>query len=88
MRLIRFQLNLAENVAYGIDNIEKNWKEYNGSTVEYSIDFDSTIIKFQMKVEELNEAKDGVSPEEKQSDDLDEDTKGGQKGGQKNSTYK
>lgn len=48
-------VKLAENAGYGLDNIENNWKEYNGSTVEYIIDFDSTIVKFQTEVEGVNE---------------------------------
>lgn len=40
-------VRLAENAGYGLDNIENNWKEYNGSTVEYIIAFDSTIVKFE-----------------------------------------
>ena len=47
-------IKLAENAGYGLDNIENNWKKYNGSTVEYIIDFDSTIVKFQTEVEEVN----------------------------------
>lgn len=48
-------VKLAENAGYGLDNIENNWKEYNGSTVEYIIDFDSTIVKFQTEVEGVSE---------------------------------
>jgi len=48
-------VKLAENAGYGLDNIENNWKEYNGSTVDYIIDFDSTIVKFKTKLEGVNE---------------------------------
>ena len=38
---------LAENTGYGLDNIEHHWKEYNGTSVDYAIDFDSTKHKKQ-----------------------------------------
>ena len=44
-------VRLAENAGYGLDNIENNWKEYNGTAVEYNIDFDSSILKFKTKIE-------------------------------------
>ena len=50
-------MKLAENAGYGLDNIENNWKEYNGTTVAYSIDFDSTIVKLQTEVEGVSEGE-------------------------------
>ena len=39
-------IKLAENAGYGIDKIESNWQEYNNTTPEYKLDFDSTILIF------------------------------------------
>jgi len=38
-----------------LDNIENNWKQYNDTSVEFNIDFDSTILKFKTKHEGVNE---------------------------------
>jgi hypothetical protein len=43
---------LAENTGYGLDKIEHHWKEYNGTSVDYVIDFDSTIVKLRTKIDE------------------------------------
>ena len=48
-------VRLAENAGYGLDNIENNWKQYNDTSVEFNIDFDSTILKFKTKHEGVNE---------------------------------
>lgn len=61
-------VKLAENAGYGLDNIENNWKEYNGSTVEYIIDFDSTIVKFQTEVEEVKEKSNEKISEQLRND--------------------
>lgn len=68
-------VKLAENAGYGLDNIENNWKEYNGSSVEYVIDFDSTIVRFETEVEDSKSEKTKIET-------------GGQKGGQKISLTK
>lgn len=41
-------VKLAENVGYGFDKIEKNWKIYNNTQPEYEIDFDSVIVKMDI----------------------------------------
>jgi predicted HTH transcriptional regulator len=46
-------VKLAENAGYGLDKIEHNWKEYNGTSVDYVIDFDSTIVKLRTKIDEV-----------------------------------
>ena len=46
-------VKLAENAGYGLDNIEHNWKEYNGTSVHYLIDFDSTIVNLRTQIDEL-----------------------------------
>lgn len=43
---------LAENAGYGLDNMEDNWRSYNGTVPEYEIAFDSTIVKFNTLVKE------------------------------------
>jgi hypothetical protein len=45
-------VKLAENAGYGIDNIEQNWKDCNGTSVDYVLDFDMTILKFRTKIDE------------------------------------
>jgi ATP-dependent DNA helicase RecG len=52
-------VKLAENAGYGLDNIEHNWKDYNGTSVDYVLDFDMTILKFITKIELDNKALDG-----------------------------
>ena len=57
-------VKLAENAGYGLDNIDNNWKAYNGTSVEYQIDFDSTILKFQKEAVNVKEEnKDLVAPQ-------------------------
>ena len=46
-------VKLAENAGYGLDNIEHNWNEYNGTSVHYLIDFDSTIVNLRTQIDEL-----------------------------------
>ena len=54
-------VKLAENAGYGLDNIEHNWKEYNGTTVHYLIDFDMTIVKFETQININKEILEGIS---------------------------
>jgi ATP-dependent DNA helicase RecG len=54
-------VKLAENAGYGLDNIEHNWKEYNGTTVNYFIDFDSTIVKFENQFKINEGISEGIS---------------------------
>jgi hypothetical protein len=51
-------VKLSENAVYCLDNIKHNWKEYNKSSVDFIIDFDSTILKFptQIDSQSYNEA--------------------------------
>ena len=41
-------VKLAENVGFGIDKIESNWMQYNGSIPTYTLDFDSVICSFAL----------------------------------------
>ena len=54
-------VKLTENAGYGLDNIENNWKEYNGTTVHYLIDFDMTIVKFETQININEEILEGIS---------------------------
>jgi hypothetical protein len=50
MRFQRLQIKsdlLTKNAGYSLYNIERCWKEYNGISVDYIIDFDSTIVKLR-----------------------------------------
>ncbi len=62
-------VKLAENAGYGLDNIENNWKEYNGSSVEYVVDFDSTIVRFQTKIQGVRGDNYGTITERWRNDD-------------------
>lgn len=42
-------VRLAENAGYGFDKLEHCWLEYNGTTPEYMIEFDSIVSKFSVK---------------------------------------
>jgi len=57
-------VKLAENAGYGLDNIEHHWKEYNGTSVDYVIDFDSTIVKLRTQVDSENQANNKETSEE------------------------
>jgi len=48
-------VKLAENVGFGIDKIESNWLQYNGSTPEYVLDFDSVICRFALVLNSTTE---------------------------------
>lgn len=39
-------VRLAENAGYGFDKLEQGWIEYNGTSPEYLIEFDSVMSKF------------------------------------------
>jgi ATP-dependent DNA helicase RecG len=56
-------VKLAENAGYGLDNIEHNWKEYNKSSVEFIIDFDSTILNFPTQIDSKSNFDTGIISE-------------------------
>lgn len=58
---VRGKYKLAENAGYGLDNIEHNWKEYNGTSVHYLIDFDMTIVKFETQLKINEGISEGIS---------------------------
>lgn len=39
-------VKLAENAGFGFDKMDYNWKEYNHTTPDYQIEFDSIVTKF------------------------------------------
>lgn len=39
-------VRIAENAGFGFDKMDTNWKAYNGTEPEYSIDFDSMMVCF------------------------------------------
>lgn len=41
-------VKLSENAGFGFDKIESNWKEYNQTSPEYNLTFDSTITHFSL----------------------------------------
>ena len=41
-------VKLAENAGYGLDNMEYNWKAYNGYSPVFNVDFDSVIVDFML----------------------------------------
>ena len=45
-------VKLAENIGFGFDKIDDNWKAYNSTVPEYQIEFDSVVIDFKMEAEE------------------------------------
>ena len=48
-------VKLAENVGFGIDKIESNWMQYNGSIPAYTLDFDSVICSFALVSNSITE---------------------------------
>lgn len=47
-------VKLSENVGFGFDKIESNWKRYNHTIPEYEFDFDSVLVKFYLS-DKLND---------------------------------
>lgn len=45
-------VKLAENVGFGFDKIDDNWKAYNSTIPDYQIEFDSVVVDFKMEVQE------------------------------------
>lgn len=45
-------VRLAVKAGFGLDKIDSNWKEYNGTEPEYSFEFDSTVVSLYAEVEE------------------------------------
>ena len=60
-------VKLAENAGFGFDKIENNWMGYNNTKPVYDLSFDSTIVKFQMKVAKENSKKASVKTSVKTS---------------------
>ena len=44
-------VKLAENIGFGFDKIDDNWKAYNSNVPEYQIEFDSVIVDLKMDQE-------------------------------------
>lgn len=41
-------VKLAENIGFGFDKIDDNWKAYNSTMPDYQIEFDSVVVDFKM----------------------------------------
>lgn len=44
-------VKLAENIGFGFDKIDENWKNYNSTVPNYEIEFDSVVVDFMMEQE-------------------------------------
>jgi predicted HTH transcriptional regulator len=42
-------VKLAENIGFGFDKIDENWKAYNSTVPDYQIEFDSVVVDFKME---------------------------------------
>lgn len=49
-------VKLAENAGFGFDKMEQNWKDYNQTTPEYDMSFDSVIVSMQLKTNTTKDA--------------------------------
>ncbi|RIJ50417.1 winged helix-turn-helix transcriptional regulator [Maribellus luteus] len=45
-------VKLAENIGFGFDKIDDNWKAYNSTMPDYQIEFDSVVVDFKMEAQE------------------------------------
>jgi ATP-dependent DNA helicase RecG len=45
-------VKLAENIGFGFDKIDENWKAYNSTMPGYQIEFDSVVVDFKMEAQE------------------------------------
>lgn len=45
-------VKLAENIGFGFDKIDENWKAYNSTVPCYQIEFDSVVVDFKMEAQE------------------------------------
>ncbi len=52
-------VKLAENIGFGLEKIDTNWKAYNSTVPDYQIEFDSVIVDFKMEADEHVEQTSG-----------------------------